>query len=521
MKPLSLILWCLLIFPVLAQAQTPPYFKQLEEKIPEKSNKEFQYIAFFYNHYVRSNIHPTNDFLNGQIIGRLYGQNTTTTSDTLNAGYFEQRILPFFIYTPKLFDGRATLRASFEIDFTWGDVAYGTGGNAGAAPSGDQVNLQTQNVELEYIPAKGWAINLGLQRMYDTPHNPYRTFFDRMLNTSYRLNYWGTDGAGITVRRDADLYKWKAGLFQLYENRIQRDDDVHLLEWTYRRAMTKKWNLGGSLYYVRDRSNGQGGPSILGQGLNSTLNDYNGTFRFNFGGTPYRADVAWLGAYFDYNESMMMDQWFLSGYANYNIGRTQLKETDIWEDGPSISGIGANLKAGYRYGKTPNDAIWVDFLYTSGDDNGITDDQYSGVITGNTWATPGGLNVSHGGYLLFPHANVVNRYVAAVTDISNLGYGLTGGTINLSKAFIPYKLDGKVGLATAISNVAPLRGGQFMGLESNLKVGYQLGVFMQLEFHAAYLWLGDFYDSPITNGGVEERPVNPYTSLLVFKWLMF
>lgn len=521
MKPLSLILWCLFVFPLFAQAQVPPYFKQIEEKIPEKSNKEFQYIAYFYNHYVRSNIYPTNDFLKGQVIGRLYGQNTTTTSDSLNAGYFEQRILPFFIYQPKLFDGRATLRASFEIDFTWGDVSYGTGGNSGAGPSADQVNLQTQNIELEFIPASGWAVNLGLQRMYDTPHNPYRTFFDRMLNTSYRLNYWGTDGVGVTVRRDADLYKWKAGLFQLYENSIQSDDDVHMLEWTYRRSMNKKWNLGGSLYYVRDRSNGQGGPSILGQGLNSTLNNYNGTFRFNFGGTPYRADIAWLGAYFDYNESMMMDQWFLSGYANYNLGRTQLKETDIWGDGPSIGGIGANLRAGYRYGKTPNDAIWVDLLFTSGDDNGITDDKYSGVMTGNTWATPGGLHVSHGAYLLFPHANVVNRYVAAVTDLSNLGYGLTGGTVNLSKDFIPYKLDGKLGMATAISNVDPLRGGRFIGLESNLKLGYQLGVFMQLEFHAAYLWLGDFYDSPITNGGVEERPVNPYTSLLVFKWLMF
>ena len=153
-----------------AIAQIPPYFQRLEKKIPEKAEKEFQYIAYFYNHYVNSNIYPTNDFLKGQVIGRLYGQNTTTTTDTLTASYFEQRILPFFIYQPKLFDGRAILRASFEIDFTWGDVAYGTGGNFGGAVSADQVNIQTQNVELELIPATGWAINLGLQRMYDTPH---------------------------------------------------------------------------------------------------------------------------------------------------------------------------------------------------------------------------------------------------------------------------------------------------------------------------------------------------------------
>jgi hypothetical protein len=518
----QLLLMALLCLPILSAAQViPPYFKQLEEKIPQEPNEEFQYIAFFYNHYNNTNIYPTNDFLQGQVIGRLFGQNTTTTSDSLRPSFFEQRILPFFIYKPQLFDNRVILRASFEIDFTWGDAAYGTGGNAGSAPSGDQVNLQTQNIELEFIPAPGWAINLGLQRMFDTPYNPYRTFFDDMLHSSYRLNYWGTDGVGITLRRDADYYRWKAGFFQLYENTIQRVDDVHMMEFNYQRSLGTKWHWGGSVYYVRDRSNGQGGPSILGQGLNSTLTAYNGTFRFPFGGTDYRADVAWLGTYFDYNLSRMADTWFASGYANYNLGRTELLEEDNWEEGPSIGGLGANLRLGYRYGKTPNDAIYLDALFTSGDDNGIADDRYSGVMTGNTWATPGGLNVGHGGYLLFPHANVVNRYVAAITDISNMGFGLTGGTFNISRDFIPYKLNGKIGMATAISNAAPANGGQFMGLEGNFKLGYTIGTLMELELHGAYLWLGDFYDSQAVNGGAQERPINPYTTLVVFKWLMF
>lgn len=522
MRRSTLLLLFLLGLPLLAASQSiPPYFEQLEEKVPEEADKEFQYIAFFYNHYNNTNVFPTNDFLQGQVIGRLFGQNTTTTSDSLSASFFEQRILPFFIYKPKLFDNRVTLRASFEIDFTWGDAAYGTGGNSGSAPSADQVNLQTQNLELELIPAPGWAINLGLQRMFDSPYNPYRTLFGDMLQSSYRLHYWGTDGVGITVRKDADYYRWKAGFFQLYENVIQRVDDVHMMEFNYQRSLGTKWHWGGSLYYVRDRSNGQGGPSILGQGLNSNLSVYNGAYRFPFGSRPYRADVGWLGTYFDYNLSRMADTWFASGYANYNFGRTQLNENDVWEDGPNISGLGANLRLGYRYGKTPNDAIYADAMFTSGDDNGIADNTYSGVMTGNTWATPGGLNVSHGGYLLFPHANVVNRYVAAVTDLSNMGFGLTGGTVNISHDFIPYKLNGKIGMATAISNAEPLRGGSFMGIEGNFKVGYTLGTFMDLELHAAHLWLGNFYDSPAVNGGVDERPADPYTVLVVFKWLMF
>lgn len=502
-------------------AQTPSFFKEFDRKIPEKANKEFQYIAYFYNHAVTTNIYPENDFLRGQVIGRLFGQNTTTTSDTVRAFYFEQRLLPFFIYQPKLFNGRAILRGSFEIDWTWGDVSYGTGGNFGSAPSGDQVNLQTQNLELELIPKAGWAVNIGLQRMFDTPNNPYRTFFEKMTNTAYRLNYWGTDGVGLTLRRDADYYKWKAGFFQLYENNIEQDDDVSMGEFLYEQSLGLKWKLGGSVYYVRDRSNGEGGPSILGQGLNSTLADYNGTFRFSFGASPYRADVAWLGLFFSYNEEDMLDNWVLSGYLNYNLGSTQLFKNNVWTDGPSIGGLGANLRAAYRYGQTPKDAVSADVIFTSGDSDRLADNHYSGVMTGNTWATPGGLFISHGAYLLFPHANVVNRYVAAITDISNIGYGVTGGTLNFSKDFIPNKLDGKIGFAGAISNATPNKGGNFMGWEANVKVGYQLGVYLNLELHAARLWLGDFYDSAVVNGGIDGRPTDPYTAFLALKWLMF
>jgi hypothetical protein len=44
---------------------------------------------------------------------------------------------------------------------------------------------------------------------------------------------------------------------------------------------------------------------------------------------------------------------------------------------------------------------------------------------------------------------------------------------------------------------------------------------MNIELHGAYLWLGDFYDSPKMNGNKTVRPENPYTVFLLFKWLMF
>ena len=170
-----------------AQLPSNQYFTK---EIPEKANKEFQFLAFFINQAVTSNIYPENDFLKGQTVGRLFGGNTTTTSNEHLSAYVEQRIIPFFIYKPSLFNGKATLRAAFEIDWTWGDVAYGVGGNFGGGFSADQVNMQTQNLEIELNPAKGYYINLGLQRIFDTPYNPYTTMFDKMTQTGYRLAYF-------------------------------------------------------------------------------------------------------------------------------------------------------------------------------------------------------------------------------------------------------------------------------------------------------------------------------------------
>jgi hypothetical protein len=76
--------------------------------------------------------------------------------------------------------------------------------------------------------------------------------------------------------------------------------------------------------------------------------------------------------------------------------------------------------------------------------------------------------------------------------------------------------------------VEPQGGGQQIGLEANAALKYSLGVFMSVEMHGAYVWLGDFYDSNdnsysyyINGTKTGGRPVNPWTAFLVFKWLMF
>lgn len=512
-----------------AQSPSNQYFSG---EIPDKANNELQFLAFFINQGVVSNFFPKNDFLKGQIVGRLFGGNTSTSSNSLTSRYAEQRIIPFFIYQPKLFDGKAILRASFEIDWTWGDAAYGVGGNFGSAISGDQVNLQTQNLELELIPSKGWQINIGLQRLFDTPYNPYRTLFDKMTTTGYRLAYWGTDGVGISVRKEWDYSRMKAGLYKLYENYVHLDDDVTLFELTGEKDISKSWKLGLSAYYVQDRASGAGGVSILGQGLNSMLASHNGVYRFNYGSNDYKADIVWLGTFFGRNTEHWHDPWMITGFVNANIGSTdtltnQLLPDKEWTKATKIFGIGANLRVSYRYGQTLNDVVTADVMYTTGDDNGISDGKYSGVITGNHWGAPANIFVSSGAYILMPHGNVVNRYTPAIMDISNMGYGLTAVTLNFSRGLIPHKLNAKLGGAFAMSNVQPFGGGFHMGTEINGNIGYNFGPFMSLELHGAYLMLGDFYDSKQSsysssvNGGLDTRPVNPWTAFLVFKWLMF
>lgn len=512
------------IFAIILLAAAPIFSQQAWNydgtKVPETYPQEFQALAFFISQGVTSNFYANNDLLKGQIVGRLFSANTTVTGS--QSFYFEQRLLPFFIYQPKLLNGKAILRASFEIDWTWGDASYGVGGNFGSAFSADQVNIQTQNVELELIPAKGWAVNLGLQRLFDTPYNPYRTMLGTMLNTGYRLAYWGSDGVGISVRNDNDWYRWKAGYYQLYENNVQQIDDVALWEAIVDFDITPTWRQGFSLWYLYDRGNGEGGVSILGQGLNSLLNDYNGTAQFNFLGKPYRADVAWVGTYANHNAEFNLGRWSMNAFAVANIG-TASKEIspDKYEKAADIFGLSANLRGGYKYGQTVDDIVTADLVFATGDNNNIQDGKFSGVITGNSWGSPGAIFVSTGAYLLYPHANVVNRYISAVPDISNMGLGQFGGTVNFSHGFIPNKMMGKVGLAAAVTQSKPKGGGSFIGLEVNGKLAYNPAVFMNIELHAAYLSLGDFYDSANVNGGNTKRPDNPWTIFTTFKWLMF
>ena len=490
-----------------------------ENNTPRKPIKEFQFFAYFFTQGVFNNIYAKNDLLKGQTVGRLFGQNTTNTGQ--QSLYFEQRLIPFIIYQPKLLDGKAILRMAFEIDWTWGDASYGAGGNFGSGFNADQVNIQTQNIEVELIPFNGFSINLGLQRLFDTPYNPYRTFFSKMTQTGYRLAYWGSDAVGISTRYDMDFQRFKAGYYQLWENNINQNDDVVLWEFMYEANITPNWTQGVSAWYVFDRANGEGGVSILGQGLNSNLTEYNGLFRFLFGAKPYIADLFWLGTFGNYNPEYTLGRLSLNMFFVANLGTVQTKQVSSYQKAVDVFGFSGNFRAGYRYGQTSNDVISVDVIYASGDEDGLDDEVYNGVITSNYYGSPGNIFIGTGSYLLYSHGNVVNRFYSAIPDLSNIGYGQLGGVLNLSKSFIPHKFWGKVGAAYARSIFAPKGGGNSVGAEINGMISYAPAIFMNIELHGAYLWLGDFYDSGLVNSNSSKRPENAYTLFMVFKWLLF
>ena len=210
---------------------------------------------------------PLNDVIQGQVIGRLFGTNSTQTVDRA-ALYTEQRFVPMFIYTPDILDGYATFRGLFKIDYTYGDQAYGVGNNRGGGLSGGQVNLQTlmANVDLR-PPGRNYNVVLGLQRIFDNARDPNVNTLDLAQTTGYKLSYWGTQGVGATVFwRPIATTHVRFGAYQLWENIIARDDDVSLFMADLLTRPVPKLEWGVNLWYLRDTASNRGGVFGAGTG---------------------------------------------------------------------------------------------------------------------------------------------------------------------------------------------------------------------------------------------------------------
>jgi len=493
-------------------------------KIPDAKTPEFKFIGYWFSRGTASDIAPTNELLRGQIIGRLFGPNTTYTY-AKTATYFEQRFVPMFIYTPQILDGVATFRSLFKIDMTWGDAAYGVGGNNGGGINAGQVNLQTLLANVDIKPRDAdWNVVVGLQRMFDNVRDPNQNAVSTFQNSAYKLCYWGTQATGISLFANLnETTQLRFGYYQLYENIIQENDDVPLWMLDVESRIDPLLEVGGNAWLVLDRGKSSGGISVLGQGLNSGLAEYNGAVRLSFPTQKYEANILWLGTHAAYNRDFLVGRWWADAFAIANLGTIDTVSSDASSGKyADIFGVAANAMLAYKYGQTANDKVSIEALYTTGDDNGVADKKVHSVITGNEWGSPTGIYSSHKSLLLFPDAQVVNRYYSAVHDISNMGMGVTAGFLSVSRDIIPNKFNGKLGFATAFSNVTPKGGTSYIGSEVNVEFKYNIKVFLTLGISAGYLQLGDFYKSPVVKyNNSTSKPKDPFVIFTSLSWLMF
>jgi len=508
---------------IVTQLLTQNLFAQdNKDRLKDPIPPELQFIGFSFSRFTVTNITPTNDVLQGQVIGRLFGPNSTNTVKETSV-YSEQRFVPFFVYRPKILDGYATFRSLFKIDYTVGDQAYGTGNNRGGAINGGQINLQTLMANVEIRPHNAhWNMVIGMQRIFDNPRDPNVNTLDLAQNTGQKLSFWGTQAVGVGFYHQiTPTALYRIGAYQLWENVISINDDVILMMADYIQRLSPKWELGANLWYVSDRAKGAGGISVLGQGLTSSLSEYNGALRLRLPGTTqtYNAHVFWAGSNFAYNRDFITGRVSADGYIQYNFGLMDSVGVGTAQVA-TIGGLAVNARVQYKYGATAKDMVTFETIFTTGDENGVADGKVSSVITGNVWGSPVGIFTSHRSLLLFPDAQVVNRYYSAVHDISNMGLGVSGIILNAQKDFIPNRFSGKVGFASALSNYSKPGGGNYIGSELNAELKYNLKVFLTIGIQGAYMMVGDFYDAPsLTNEGV--KPMNPWVCFATLSWLMF
>jgi len=497
-------------------------FSQDDNRLKDPAPKELQFIGYSFTRMTGSNVTPTNDILQGQVIGRLFGQNSTNTVPQTSL-YAEQRFVPMFIYKPSILDGFATFRGLFKIDYTWGDQAYGVGNNRGGAINGGQVNLQTLLANIELKPEDSdWNAVIGLQRLFDNVRDPNINTLQTAQTSDYKLSFWGTQAVGASIFADlSPTLKSRFSYFQLWENEISKNDDVTLWMFDINSRVQPLLEFGGSLWYVWDKGKNAGGISVLGQGLASALAEYNGATRIRFTGTSqkYEANICWLGTHSAYNRDFLAGRIWADAFVVANIGLIDTVGINT-DKAANIFGVTANASIHYKYGMTANDKVSLEALYTTGDDDGVSDGTLNSVITGNVYGSPVGIYSAHRALLLFPDAQVVNRYYSVVHDISNMGLGVTAAFLNLYKDFIPNKFSGKFGIATALSNTKPSGGGSYMGTEFNLEFKYNLKVFLTLGVSAGYLALGDFFDAPSATYS-NTRPKDPWVLFTTLSWLMF
>jgi hypothetical protein len=452
---------------------------------------EFSLVNYWLTRATFTNIYPGSPFaIPGATLGPIGSpsghlpatskeKDDKSGSETINNNYAELRWIPIMTYTPNFFDGNVSFRAQFEIDTLWGLSRNRAAENRGGAFNADQVNIQTKNAFVHWKITPKLSTNIGIQGFYDSIYDPFDTPATYLLNSGYKVMFYGTDATGIS------FYSKYFGLSKLSYTVVvtgkegQKYDDVQFATFDQAFEIFPAFRLGFSYWYLLDQSKGiqdlytlvaEGGPS------SSLHMGFVGNQPFNL--ESANGFMNWFGVNYHYNINFFTSRWASNGYIMINKGRYEntnilhpkVNNVEITKIGqgpknPSkvwfveVDGLTANLEIQYQYGPRANptsaplggDKITFEYLYTQGDKD-PNDDKYTGAFTMNYYGLPGATWVSHKALILFPFGESISHFAGAMTDISNQGYGTRMFIFAFYRDVIPNKLNIKVGYARAYAN---------------------------------------------------------------------
>ncbi|TNE91000.1 MAG: hypothetical protein EP330_06955 [Deltaproteobacteria bacterium] len=464
-----------LIAPVESRHQAALDQVEPEESLPQ----ELRAIALVQIRGTFTNLFSTNPFVNGQVVGTLGGLNGIVPDANTRSAYVEQRTGAFFTWTPHATDGKAALNAAFEVDFGWGDEAYGTGGNTGGGFGGDQVNLQTRRLHADVYPSLANNHHLhfvaGLQMVADSASDPTHVTPDGLLRSGGRMMFFGSEAAGLTMYGrwtddSGDRVRYRLGSYTLAENGFSLSDDAWLTMADLMASPSFGIEIGAHLWYLQDRTGGSGGIADLGYGPTSALSGIQGgparnLYDEGFAPPPQAtvdADIVWLGADVGLNAPLTNGPVGGSVALFGTLGRMY---APIAHD-DDIRGLLAHGEFRARFAEGKGSVIRVEGLYSSPDNDDIQ--VHSGTITGNSYGVVGAVHATHGMLLLFPDPGAINRSVAVAYDVSGGMDGLAAVTSGIGYDVVPNKVNVRGSFGTAI---APAAGP--LGTEANLRVAYE------------------------------------------------
>ena len=434
---------------------------------------------------------------------------TSPDAEQTNA-YVEQRFRVKFQF------GTENVQAVWflESDMLWGDTAGGnnvavgtaqyTGGaqrNSGGALGADRIQTETKNVYVWFkVPDTSLDFTVGLQNQSDDYAG---------------IIYGGADFAGIFMNGQFEPVKYKLGWAKLYENAVQKSDDMTLYYSHAAFAPAKDVQLGLSFYYLQDDTAKVGiGPAQWPYANAVNLSTSLSASVAYFFAPPNKMNVYMPGIDVAFKAGPVT----VSGFAQYQFGKIDyLNNTPLVKD-IDISAWMVDLRGDMNVmaGKA-----FLEGLYMSGSDN-PTNEYKAPISLALKEASPGGNSAytRTNMYTMLASPDTINVSQCLIgcsggemgTDLGNSGRGLWHVAAGYEQP-LTKQLKGQVnvGYLAAVERLKdPVTGqtedrkGNGMGTEVNARLDYNILKGLDVGVVGSYVWLGDFFTSRTTGESFKD-----------------